>query len=82
MTSELWDDLTGMDRIAAILTEVARKAAKQRANETKRIQRRTYESDAAFAWRKSLPERRAYMRNVADNPYQLDPLPHEGLPVT
>lgn len=46
MTSELWNDLTGLDRVRAILT------AKQPKDTGKkpRIRRRTYESLEAYEW--------------------------------
>lgn len=70
MTSELWNDLTGLDRVYAILTAKQPKAPKR-----KRIERRTYESDEAFAWRKQVLKNGISTVTEDDTPYTFDPLP-------
>ena len=70
MTSELWNDLTGLDRVHAILTAKQPKAPKR-----KRVRRRTYESLEAFAWRKKVLKYGISTGTEDDTPYTFDPLP-------
>lgn len=70
MTSALWEDLTGFDRVQAILT-----AKQQKHPKRKRIERRTYESDEAFAWRKQVLKHGISTVSEDDTPYTFDPLP-------
>lgn len=70
MSSALWEDLTGIDRVHAILTAKQPKHPKR-----KRIERRTYESDEAFAWRKQVLKNGISTVTEDDTPYTFDPLP-------
>jgi hypothetical protein len=71
MTSELWNDLTGLDRVRAILT------AKQPKDTGKkpRIRRRTYESLEAYEWRKNASKHGMSTVTEEESSYVLDPLP-------
>jgi hypothetical protein len=71
MTSELWNDLTGLDRVRAILT------AKQPKDTGKkpRIRRRTYESLEAYEWRKEVLKHGISTVTEDHAPYTFDPLP-------
>lgn len=71
MTSELWNDLTGLDRVHAILT------AKQPKNTGKkpRVRRKNCESLEAYAWRKQVLKHGISTATEDDTPYTFDPLP-------
>lgn len=71
MTSELWNDLTGLDRVQAILT------AKQPKDTGKkpRIRRGSRESLEAYAWRKDVMKHGISTVTEDHTPYTFDPLP-------
>lgn len=75
MTSELWNDLTGMDRVHAILSAQLLKRT-QRAQSKPRIRRGTNESLEAYARRKkNLKWGLPFAPQDADALYTFDPLP-------
>ena len=75
MTSELWNDLTGMDRVHAILSAQLLKRTKS-AQSKPRIRRGTNESLEAYARRKkNLKWGIPFAHQEDHTPYTFDPLP-------
>lgn len=71
MTSELWNDLTGMDRVHAILSAKLTK----RTQSKPRIRRGPHETLEAYTWRKNKLKWGLTSTSHDDTPYTFDPLP-------
>jgi hypothetical protein len=69
MTSELWDDLTGMNRVAVILANNARKAEQSRFDPDARRKGETKERHAS---RLQFQQQQAYVRAMRGNPFLID----------
>ena len=69
MTSELWNDLTGLDRVQAILAAAARGAAKKQYDPKARLKGETEERHAQ---RLLFQDQRAFVRAMRGNPFLID----------
>jgi hypothetical protein len=71
MTSELWNDLTGMDRVHAILSAQLLK----RTQSKPRIRRGSHETIEAYTWRKNKLKWGDSSPSQDDTSLTFDPLP-------
>jgi len=69
MTSELWNDLRGLEKVQAILADRQVREAKKRYNPNARRQGETQERHAQ---RLLYQDQRAFVRNIRRNPFLSD----------
>lgn len=69
MTSELWNDLTGLDRVQAILAAAARGVAKKQYDPKARLKG---ETDERYAQGLRYQDQRAFVRAMRGNPLLID----------
>jgi hypothetical protein len=69
MTSELWDDLRGLEKVQAILANRQAREAKKRYNPNARMKG---ETDERLAQRIRFQDQRAFVRAMRGNPFLID----------
>ena len=69
MTSELWNDLRGLEKVQAILANRQAREAKKRYNPNAR---RAGETKERHAQRLQHQDQQAFVRNMRNNPFLID----------
>lgn len=69
MTSELWNDLHGLEKVQAVLADRQAREAKKRYNPEARLAGETPERRAQ---RVQFQQQRSFVRNMRGNPFMID----------